>query len=412
MKRNLILLSLVIISSFLSCSKNNDNIKEINDINLKITSTKSLEIVSANNQFAFDIFKEVNAAENKENFMISPISLSLALGMVYNGSDWNTKLAFENVLHYDMPTEEINEFNKNLIQKLSSNIDGSVMEIANSIWINENFPVKENFIQTNQIYFDAEIQNLDFADSNSVNIINNWVSDKTHEKIPSIINEISPNAVMFLINALYFKANWKYKFDPQDTQNAIFSTESEEKNVEMMTLTSTLAFTQNNLFSSVVLPYEKDKFSMVVLLPNDGKTTDDITNELNLENWASWNNDYDSINIALYLPKFKLNYVNNLNDELIDLGLGVAFSASSADFSKISDIQTFISFILQKTFIDVNEKGTEAAAVTIVGMETTSIGGGGAKEFKVNKAFIYLIKENLTGSLCFMGKVGSPEYNE
>lgn len=409
MKKVTFFLITIISLSIFSCSKEKTDINPIDYINSKITSLKSSEIVDANNEFAFNIFKKVYEGETEENFMISPLSLSLALGMTYNGADGDTKTAFESVLNYDMTTPEINEFNKNLITKLSSNVDGSIMNIANSIWINENFPVKENFIQTNQTYFDAEIQNLDFFDSNSVNIINNWVSDKTHEKIPTIINEISPDAVMFLINALYFNANWKYEFDPQDTQNAIFSTESEEKNVEMMTHTSTLAFTQNNLFSSVVLPYEKDKFSMLVLLPNDGKTTDDITNELNPENWALWNNDYDSTNIALCLPKFKLNYENKLNDELIDLGLGIAFSASSANFSKISDIQTFISFILQKTFIDVNEEGTEAAAVTIVGIELTSIGNG-AKEFKVDKPFIYLIRENLTGSICFMGKVGSPEY--
>jgi len=237
------------------------------------------------------------------------------------------------------------------------------------------------------------------------------VSNKTNQKIPSIINEISPDAAMFLINALYFNAKWKYEFDPQDTQDAVFNTESEEKNVEMMTHTSTLAFTQNNLFSSVVLPYEKDKFSMVILRPNDGKTTDDIINELNPENWTSWNNSYDSTKIASYLPKFKLNYKNKLNDELIDLGLGNAFSPGAANFSKISDIQTFISFVLQKTFIDVNEEGAEAAAVTVVGIELTSIGGG-ARVFKADKPFIYFIRENLSGSICFMGKVGSPEYEE
>ena len=411
MKKITFFLTAIICLGILSCSKEKTDISPIDDINSKITTLESLEIVDANNEFAFNIFKKVYEGETEENFMISPLSLSLALGMTYNGADGDTKTAFESVLNYDMTTPEINEFNKNLIAKLSSNLDGSIMNIANSIWINENFPVKENFIQTNQTYFDAEIQNLDFFDSNSVNIINNWVSDKTHEKIPTIINEISPDAVMFLINALYFNANWKYEFDPQDTQNAIFNTGSEEKNVEMMTHTSTLAFTQNNLFSSVVLPYESDKFSMVILLPNEGKTTDDIANECNPENWALWNNSYDSTEIALYIPKFKLKYKNKLNDELIALGLGIAFSPSSADFSKISDIQTFISFVLQKTFIDVNEEGTEAAAVTIVGIELTSIGGG-AKEFKVDKPFIYLIRENLTGSICFMGKVGSPEYNE
>ncbi len=397
--------------SFLSCSRSNSDLNPMDEINALISTPKSMEIVSANNEFAFDFFKKVYESETEENFMISPVSLSLALGMTYNGADGDTKTAFENVFKYNKSTQEINDFNKNLITKLSSSQDGSVMEIANSIWIEQNFPVKNNFIQTNQTYFDAEVQNLDFSNVNSVNTINSWVSGKTHDKIPEIITEISPDAVMFLINALYFNASWKYEFDPEDTESAVFNTGSGTKNVEMMTHTSTLAFAQNDLFTSVVLPYEQEKFSMVILLPNEGKSTDDIADELNQENWNNRQNAYDSTKIALYLPKFKLSYKNKLNDELIELGLGNAFSPTLANFSKISDISTFISFVLQKTFIDVNEEGTEAAAVTIVGIEYTSIGEG-AREFNVNKPFIYLIKENLTGSICFMGKVGSPEYQD
>lgn len=154
---------------------------------------------------------------------------------------------------------------------------------------------------------------------------------------------------------------------------------------------------------------------MHILLPNGGKTTDDVVAALNSDNWSSYLQAYDSTQeVTVELPKFKLEYENRLNDELIKMGLGVAFSSSEADFSRISDISTYISYVLQKTFIDVNESGTEAAAVTIIGIEVTSIGDGELQpiSFDVNKPFVYLIKENVTGSICFMGKVGAPEYIE
>jgi serpin B len=387
-----------------------DNSLENLNLNSKLTTKDAKIIIDENNKFAFDIFKEVAKAETKDNFMISPVSLSLALGMAYNGSDGETKTAFDDVLNYRTSLLKVNEFNKNLITKLSSNADGSVMEIANSIWIKENFPVKNEFIGLNNDYYSAEVQNLDFSNPSSVDIINNWVSGKTHDKIPTIINSISEDAALFLINALYFNANWKYEFESKNTHsNSFFNNDSETTQVEMMSQTATFLHTQNELFSSVILPYKKDKFSMVILLPNAEKTTDDIITEMNEEKWSSWLNSYDSADVALTMPKFKLDYKNKLNDELTNLGLGVVFT-NSADFSKISDIKLLISYVLQKTFIDVNEEGTEAAAVTIIGFETTSAGGGNNKIFNVNKPFLYIIKENVTGSICFMGKVGAPKY--
>ncbi len=409
--KKLIVLVLLASLTFFSCNKgNNISPEQMDEFNKGITNPKALEIVESNNEFAFDIFKTINENESKENFMISPVSLSIALSMIYNGSDGDTKTAFEEVLKYNATGQEINEFNKNLIGKLSSDLDGSIMEIANSIWMDNNFPVKPEFIQTNQEYFDAEVQNLDFANPNSVNIINDWVSDKTHDKIPTILDEISAEAVMYLINALYFNANWNYKFDKDDTEVETFHTNNGNKDVDMMNLTSKLLYTSNDLFSSIELPYEKNKFSMIIMLPNEDKTTDDIIDQLDSDNWNNWIESMDSTKLAVKLPKFKLDYENELRDELAELGLEIAFSRQ-ADFSKLSDLSTFISLVLQKTFIDVNEKGTEAAAVTIIGIELTSAPGG-PKLFEANRPFIYAIKENLSGSICFIGKVGSPEYED
>lgn len=411
MKTKFYLLSFLL--SIVACDCSTKETTEINDI---LLSKSAKAIVRANNSFAFEFFNEVYAAEAVEtNFMVSPVSLSLVLGMAYNGSEGSTKEAFEDVLNYNFFQEDVNSFNKELIEKLNSQEDGSVMDIANSLWVNETFPVYEDFVNLNKDYYFAEVANRDFSNHQTLDDINKWVSDKTNDKIPSIIQEINSDAVLFLINALYFNAEWKYAFDADYTYEGSFYSDNGSVNVDKMMVTERFSYLQNDLFSSVVLPYEKDKFCMHILLPNGGKTTDDVVAALNSDNWSSYLQAYDSTQeVTVELPKFKLEYENRLNDELIKMGLGVAFSSSEADFSRISDISTYISYVLQKTFIDVNESGTEAAAVTIIGIEVTSIGDGELQpiSFDVNKPFVYLIKENVTGSICFMGKVGAPEYIE
>ena len=399
-------LILFISAFYFSC----DNISEsIENTDYKLKTENAKYIVKENNKFAFDFFKEVASFETKSNYMVSPVSLSLALGMVYNGTNGETKTAFDQVLNYNAPLLEVNQFNKNLINKLSSNADGSVMEIANSIWIKKKFPVKKEFINLNKDYYYAKVQNLDFNNPAAVVTINNWVSNKTHEKIPSIIDNISSREVLFLINVLYFNANWKNRFNVKDTHSdSFYKNETETIQVEMMKIKEKIKYFQNELFSSIILPYEKDKFSMVILLPNEQKSTKDIISNLSAENWGNWLNNYNSEKITVTIPKFKLDYKNKLNAELISIGLSIAFT-DDADFNGISDTQLLITSVLQKTFIDVNEKGTEAAAATSIGIGTTSIGIE-PKSFYANKPFIYVIKENVTGSICFIGKVGEPKY--
>ncbi|MEN8138699.1 MAG: serpin family protein [Bacteroidota bacterium] len=400
--------SLMLISVlFFSCNKTNDFV----DKNSDLLTKSAKEVTEANNAFAFEFFNEIANAEAEDNFMVSPLSLSLALGMTYNGANGDTKTAFDNTLNYSSSLTEVNQFSKDLIDKLSGSSDGSVMEIANSIWIEETFPVKEDFVNLNRKYYNAEVENLNFSDPATVDIINEWVSEKTYDKIPTIIEKIEPEEVMFLINALYFNANWKYEFDPEYTENkSFYKSPDETTEAEMMTLTADIEYTENELFTSVILPYKQDKFSMVILLPNSQKTTDNIVSELNSQNWENWRNEYDTTEVSVNIPKFKLKYKNKLNDELIEMGLGIAFSGR-ADFSNISNIPLNISYVLQKTFIDVNEEGTEAAAVTVVGMEYTSIEPQPIT-FNANKPFIYMIKENVTGSICFMGRLGDPKYEE
>ena len=373
---------------------------------------KSSQIVTANNDFAFSLFKEIAQTETKTNYMVSPMSASLALGMVYNGASGDTQTAFENVFHYgDATLEETNLVNQNIINNLTHTASGTTFEIANSLWVKNTFPLKETFLEANKTYYLAEVQNKDFSDPKTLGAINNWVSNKTYGKIPKILNEIDPNAVLYAINALYFKSDWEFNFDVKDTKSLPFKlTDGSSKNVDMMSMEQDLKYYSNNVFSSVQLPYKNDKYTMTLMLPNTNKTEDDIIAMMNNENWTTWKNNYNSQNIKITMPKFTFSYEKLFNEALTNLGLGIAFN-DSADFSGMSDLPTKISFVLQKTFIDVNEKGTEAAAVTVVGIELTSAGGG-PKQFILDKPFVFTITEKETGSICFMGKVGSPEYEK
>lgn len=399
MKNRLLFASLIsILFFFISCG-------ETNELNPSFKSVENgEELVALNNKFALDVFKNIAENEDKENYMISPVSLSLALAMTYNGAENETKSAFENTLNYtSFLREEINTINKEISTNISK---GSLFEIANSIWINKSITVKENFITTNSNYYNATVEKLNFDDANSVNIINDWVSDKTNKKIPKIIDEIKPNDVLFLINALYFKSDWKYQFKKENTLERPFYGKNNTKKVQMMQINASFNIYENDNFTAVKLPYKNDKYVMTVLLPKDGKNIKDISNSLNKSNWENWNGSFSSREVQLSMPKFTFSYEKRLNNTLIDLGLGNAFSRS-ADFGAISNMPLSISFVVQKTFIEVNEKGTEAAAVTAVGIGITSTGPSN-KTVNLNKPFLFAITEKETNSICFIGKVGMP----
>ncbi|MDY7394653.1 serpin family protein [Aureibaculum sp. 2210JD6-5] len=397
---SLIFLTLVLFS----CESETDEpLPDFNSI------AKSGEIVESNNKFAFDLFKQVANEETKANFMISPVSASLALGMVYNGAENETKSAFNTVFNYgDASLEEVNLVNQNIIDQLTDNSSGSTFNIANSLWIENNFPVKDNFVDLNKQFYDAKVESLDFKDPKSVDIINNWVADKTQQKIPTIIDAIDPGMVLFAINALYFKSDWKYTFKEENTHKQPFYPENgTAADVDMMNMEQDLSFLSNDLFSSVILPYKNDKYKMMLFIPNEGKNVSDISAKMDQESWDSWLGQYYEAGVSLSMPKFTFDYETMLNDALKNLGLGVAFT-DAADFSGLSDRPTKISFVKQKTFIEVNEKGTEAAAVTAVGIETTSAGQN--IQLMLNRPFLFLITEKNTNSICFIGKVGLPEY--
>ena len=349
--------------------------------------------------------------------MVSPLSVALALGMTYNGADGSTKEAMKETLKLSgLSDEEINTAYKSIIDQLLKLDPKVVLSIANSIWYRLNFTVLPEFIDLNKIYYDAEVNELDFSLPDAKDIINEWVDEKTKGLIPEIIDYIPAEAVMYLINAIYFKGLWKYEFDPEATsEQPFYLTNDQTEVVDMMEMECDLMYMSNELFSAVKLPYGDGAFSMTILLPHSQYTPDNIVEELSNENWNTWMNSFSNEHVVVKLPKFKFKFFRLLNQDLKDMGMSIAFDPFNADFGGINpDEKLYISRVLHKTFIDVSEEGTEAAAVTAVEISFTSIDPSPptATFFVVERPFIFSIQENSSGTILFMGKVNRPKYEE
>jgi serine protease inhibitor len=407
MKTKLLIFTVVILIIVVAGCKKQDDIKP-EPIILQL-SEKGQKLVNSSSAFGIDLFKAtVESESEKGNLMISPYSAALALAMTYNGADGETKTAMEAALRLNgLTTDDIN-INYQQITDALLNLDPQIeIAIANSIWYRNNFPVLQDFINTNKNFYLAEIAGLDFSSPDSKTIINNWVSNKTNNRIPSIIDNIPSETVMYLINAIYFKGPWKYKFDKKDNYYCDFQlSNGSKKQVEMMSQTFDVKQFKNTNMSMVELPYGRGNWVMDLILPHDTYNVEDILDELNATTWDSWISSLsEPSELYLSMPPFKFEYEKKLNDILSGMGMGVAFDPNNADFSKINaTAQLFISEVKQKTFVEVNEEGTEAAAATSVNVGVTSAG-----DFLIfNRPFIFVIREFSTGTILFIGKVENP----
>ncbi|MCP5062783.1 MAG: serpin family protein, partial [Ignavibacteriae bacterium] len=311
------------------------------------------------------------------------------LGMTLNGANGSTYDAMQSTLELSsLSNQEINEAYKSLIELLTQ-IDPKVQfDIANSIWYKNDLSFEQDFIDVNKKYFNAEVEGLNFNDPNSVKIINNWVSANTNGKIKSILNEIPSDAIMYLINAIYFKGTWKYEFDKDNTLDNFFKlSNGNEVPCKMMIQENDFEYYSGRDFQAIDLPYGDGHFSMTVILPNENKTVDEIIKNLDKESWDSWINNFNELKGTLQLPKFKLENEYSLNDVLKALGMEIAFNSGAADFTNLYEPGgVFISNVKHKTYVDVNEEGTEAAAVTSVEISYTSVGDGGFN-MRIDKPF-------------------------
>jgi len=411
MKAIILITSLFIVSVLaFSCSKEKKETNQIETINL---TEKQKQLITNSNAFGFELFKKVNEISGCEtNMMVSPLSISMALGMTRNGSAGSTLEAMTSTLGFaGMTDTEINESYKYILGSFSS-LDPKVkLQIANSIWYSDVFTVEQPFVLTNQLYFDASVAALDFSGSTAVDIINNWVKEKTNELIPKIIEGIPDGAVMYLVNAVYFKGQWKYQFEAKNTAQKPFSIDDGTIiQVPAMSQHASFQYFKGTGFEAVELPYNQGNYTMTVLLPDPDKTVNDIIPILSQENWNTWSRQFTETDIQLQLPKFKYEYEEKqMKPILTDMGMGVAFS-DGADFTRINrEGGLSISRVLHKSFIETNEEGTEAAAVTAVEISYTSVGPDQPYFFTINRPFVYFIQEKSTGTILFIGAVMNPD---
>ncbi len=363
--------------------------------------------IDEENAFAFSFLQESLLHSDDDNLFISPLSVSIAMGMTWNGANGETKTQIKEALkHQGLSDDQINRYYQIILNNLPNLDKKTKLYIANSIWYKKDFPIIQQFLDKNSTYFNAKVQGLDFSKPESVDIINNWCAQKTNNLIKKPLDKIADNSIAFLINAIYFKGLWKNKFNPKDTHDATFFAEDNSTStVDMMRQTDSFDYAEDDDAQYIDLPYGNGAFSMLIVLPKQGKKIKDIVPNMTA---TKWNNIIASLNkqsITIFLPRFKIGNKLELKPVLEGLGITNAFSPDDADFSGIStQAKLFVQRVIHQTYCEVNEEGTEAAAVTIVDIGITS--APIVKEFVANKPFIFIVREKSTGIIVFTGKIG------
>jgi len=385
----------------ISCKKN-DTQEQSNTVKSKL---KSAQIVNASNKFCFELLKSVQTQAPESNLFISPFSSMEALSMAYNGAAGSTKDEMAGTLGFAQYSDkEINEYNQSLTNALISADEKVNFEVANSIWYRLGFTVLQSFLDVNSNYYSAEVNALDFNNSNAVTTINNWVDAKTHDKIKTIIDEIPGNAIMYLINAIYFKGDWKFEFDSTKSIKTDFFLENGSTvQQDQMSMEAEINYYSNDDFQVVELPYGAGTFNFIIILPKTGKNVTDLLSGLTDAKWTDIINSMNKAEVVVKIPKFKFELNVLLNASLGNMGMKSAFSSGLADFSGIDGVKDlYISRVIHKTYINLDEKGTEAAAVTAVEIgNSLSIDSlpHVTEYFVVDRPFIYAITEKSTGAV-------------
>jgi serine protease inhibitor len=374
-----------------------------------------LSLVTANNGFGFKLLAQLAKDQPAENIFISPYSAATVLQMVDNGAGGQTKAEMQRVLGTgNLADADVNAANKSVAESLNTQNPDIILNTANAIWYRQGITVKPDFLACNRDFFEATVDALDFADPSAMNVINQWASDKTHGRITHIADKmIDPRTTALLLaNAVYFKAKWAERFKVRATRDRPFYLPGgSRKTVPMMTQTRAFAYQRGANYQAVCLPYEGGNLAMFVFLPDTNSSPEALLNIGDGDNWQRvikpGFNDEEG---TLVLPKFKFDYGTELKNPLRTLGMKTAFERGQADFSGITSQPVYISGVLQKTFVEVKEEGTEAAAVTAISFGAEAIEMQPPKRFEmvVNRPFLFLIEDNRTGVFLFVGMVFDP----
>ncbi|MDQ7095333.1 serpin family protein [Desulfosporosinus sp. PR] len=367
----------------------------------------SKDVIAGNTRFAFALFKQLDKEDGKRNIFISPLSVSTALTMTYQGAATSTKEAMAEALGYTgIANEKLSDSYKNLLPYLKTLDDKVELNISNSVWVREGENIKPNFLTANKDIFQAAVTPLDFSKNNAAAQINQWISDATHKKIDKMVDAPIPSdVIMYLINAIYFKGDWSEQFNPQATFPTQFKTGNGGTNdVMMMSRTGKVEYGQGADFQAVRLPYGSGKAAMYCILPGKTANINDFIASLDANRWQAIRNSIaEREEVRLQLPRFKLEYgIKNLNSSLSALGMGEAFT-QKANFSGIG-ANIYISRVLHKAVIEVNEEGSEAAAATSVEIKQAEAPAQ-MPAFIADRPFVFVIADDETGTILFMGKL-------
>ena len=384
-----------------------------NKVNLpgrKVQAAERLDarLVAGNTAFALQLFNQLRKPSDNVNTFFSPASVALALSMVYNGAAGETQAEMARAMHIETLTlEELNQANADLLTILQNPDPKVEINLANSLWPDNNARIKDDFIQRNRTYYDAEVQELDYSQPDAHKTINDWVEGKTAGKIKDLFDRLEADTRLVLVNTLYFNGQWTEAFDAKLTKDAPFIlADGKEKDVPLMHKKATLDCLAEETFNAVRLPYGQERLSMYVFVPNKGLT--DFYEQLSVENWHKWLSNFTTRGVSVYMPRFKAEYKEHLNDALQNMGMKRAFNPNAADFSAMAEEGLFVSDVIHQAYIDVHEKGTEAAAATgVVFGARISLP---AENFTVraDRPFFFAICDDLTDTILFMGEITNP----
>lgn len=394
------------LTAFTACKKTDVSV-DAPGIELNLTATE-MQKVSADNSFSLKLFKNLAAGNPAtKNLMISPLSVGFALGMTSNGANGTTLDAIRSTLNFSGFTQDqVNAYYGKLITGLPLVDPKTTMNIANAIWYTQGLTVLSPFTQTNSTYYNATIKPLDFTSASSVQTINNWVSTNTNGKIPTIINQIPSDVIMYLINTIYFKGSWNQKFDVSSTQKGTFTLpDNSTVQTDFMNGTKDFNIYADGDVTVAELPYTNNRYCMDLIMPATGKSITDFVTSVDSAKFQGWMSKLTPVSKnTIVLPKFKFSYGSSLKDALTTLGMGIAFT-DNADLSRISGGRAKISDVQHKTFIQVDEDGTEAAAATSVSITATAVL---SHTYTFDHPFMFVIREKFTGLVLFTGIVNNP----
>lgn len=428
MKQTKFLIAALLLGSMLGACSSSESIEEAGEpkyVNMyqevkpvRLTAEQTV-FANDNNGFTLNFFQSLNGKMKNRSIVCSPLSITYVLSMVNDGATGTTEQELEQTLGFHKGgIQAVNDYCKNLIDNLPHVDEKVQLNIANAIFVNDKYQLKKQFQQDMANYYDAKAEALDFSSPSTLDRINGWCDEKTRGMIPTILERVDPRTVSYLLNAIYFKAEWASMFEKNETREEVFTTPDGETRVPLMHQNVYMNYLRNDQYAAVSIPYGNGQWMMTVMLPEDGKTTDDVISSLAASGWSTdfLKNPLREARryaVDLKLPRFETAFDTDDAGGLIELlkGMGIrrAFDGNSAEIPNMCENgDLYISMMKQKAKIKVNEEGSEAAAVTIAGLNFLSAVADTQEPpkatFHANRPFVYVIHEQSSGVILFVGK--------